>query len=357
MRKLISLFIIILSTNCYGFINYLKDKDMRIPKIDFNPKTYVCHKIQNKIIIDGKCTDDVWKKAEFTDYFVDIEGNLKPKPKYKTRVKMLWDDDYFYIYAEMEEPNLTAKLKRRDSVIYHDNDFEIFVDPEGDTHKYYELEINAFNTLWDLMLTKPYRDGGQAIDGWDVRRIKKAVNLRGTLNNPNDKDSGWSVEFAIPWNIRKDSFTFQKKPESGDIWKVNFSRVEWDYRVKNGKYIKMEKHPEHNWVWSPQGLIAMHFPEMWGRVVFTDNEKLIKPNLTEDEKIEFALRELYYLEKNFYDKNKKYTADLSQFNIQNIGLKKFNPKIKCLEDYYEISVKDSKGKIIMIENNGKIRRK
>lgn len=31
-----------------------------------------------------------------------------------------------------------------------DNDFEVFLDPDGDNHNYYEIEINAHNTVWDL---------------------------------------------------------------------------------------------------------------------------------------------------------------------------------------------------------------
>ncbi|CEN48597.1 hypothetical protein CCAN2_1920045 [Capnocytophaga canimorsus] len=50
-----------------------------------------------------------------------------------------------------------ATLKERDTVIFHNNDFEIFLDPDNDSHNYYEFEINALNTVWDLFLTKPYR--------------------------------------------------------------------------------------------------------------------------------------------------------------------------------------------------------
>ena len=57
----------------------------------------------------------------------------------------------------MTEPDLWATLKKRDSVIFYDNDFELFIDPDGDTHCYYELEINSHGTEWDLFLDKPYR--------------------------------------------------------------------------------------------------------------------------------------------------------------------------------------------------------
>ncbi len=45
-------------------------------------------------------------------------------------------------------------------VIFHDNDFEIFVDADGSTHYYKETEVNAGAADWDLCLNKPYNDGG-----------------------------------------------------------------------------------------------------------------------------------------------------------------------------------------------------
>lgn len=70
---------------------------------------------------------------------MDIEGDRKPRPRFRTRVKMLWDDNYFYMGAEMEEPHVWATLTERDSIIYRDNDFEVFIDPDGDNHNYYEI--------------------------------------------------------------------------------------------------------------------------------------------------------------------------------------------------------------------------
>ena len=78
---------------------------------------------------------------------------------------MVWDEDYVYIGAQLEEPQLWATLTEKNSVIFHDDDFEIFIDPNGDNHNYYEFEVNTLNTIWELRLLRPYRDGGPAISG------------------------------------------------------------------------------------------------------------------------------------------------------------------------------------------------
>ncbi|MDX2043667.1 MAG: carbohydrate-binding family 9-like protein [Acidobacteriota bacterium] len=175
---------------------------------------------------------------------------------------------YFYFAADLEEPHVWATLTKRDSVIFHDNDFEVFLDPEGDTLNYYEIEINALNTVWDLQLDKPYRFKGKANDGWNATGLKTAVSVAGTLNNPKDKDRGWSVELALPWKDLTGSPRPIGAPKIGDRWRVNFSRVEWQHEIADGKYRKVAGRKEDNWVWSPQGEINMHIPEKWGFVEF-----------------------------------------------------------------------------------------
>src|SRR5881275_2369744 len=153
------------------------DADMLAPFP--HPKGYVCYRAPSPVTIDGTLTDAAWDAAPWTDAFVDIEGDKKPKPRFRTRVKMLWDDEALYIAAELEEPHVWATLKEHDSVIFYDNDIEVFLDPDGDNHLYGELELNALNTTWDLLLTKPYKDLGHAIHAWEIIGLKTAVHVNG----------------------------------------------------------------------------------------------------------------------------------------------------------------------------------
>ncbi len=54
------------------------------------PRGYVCYRATGPITIDGKLDDEAWKAAPWTDDFVDIEGNRQLRPRFRTRVKMLW---------------------------------------------------------------------------------------------------------------------------------------------------------------------------------------------------------------------------------------------------------------------------
>ena len=154
-----------------------------VPGLPWEPELYLCVRVPEPPEIDGKLDDAAWKDAAWTADFVDIEGALKLGPRHRTRAKMVWDATHLYVGAELDDPHVLATLEKRDAVLYHDNDFEFFVDPDGDTHRYFELEINAFGTEWDLLLEKPYRDGGPARTEWTMRGLKTAVHVDGTIND------------------------------------------------------------------------------------------------------------------------------------------------------------------------------
>jgi hypothetical protein len=231
-------------------------------------QSYDAVKVRKPLKIDGKLDDSDWMRAPWTQDFRDIEGEKRPRPRYRTRAKMMWDEEYFYVAAELEEPDLWATYDRHDMVIFHEHDFEVFLDPDGDGLHYFEFEMNALNTGWDLYLAKPYKDGGKADDGWKIPGLKTAVHLKGTLNDPRDRDQGWTLEIAMPWTAFDRGPRAGSPPTHGELWRVNFSRVEWMLEVVDGKYKKKQGLREDNWVWSVQGLINMHVPEKWGQVRF-----------------------------------------------------------------------------------------
>lgn len=286
-------------------------------------KEYVCFRAPEGMVVDGELSKAAWRAAPWTDEFVDIEGDVRPRPRHRTRAKMLWDDEYFYVAAEMDEPHLWGTLTEHDSIVYYDNDFEVFLNPTANNHCYYELEINALGTVFDLWLPKPYRDGGPADHDWNVVGLKKAIRLAGTLNDPRDVDKGWAVELAFPWRAfdrhvrRSGAFVAGGPPGVGEQWRVNFSRVQWDLEVVDGAYQKVAGRPEHNWVWSPQGIVDMHRPEMWGVVQFSgataESEAATTESVADDgtREARAALHAVYYAQARHMAERGAWARELS----------------------------------------------
>jgi hypothetical protein len=238
-------------------------------------RTYHCHRLPS--------TDD-WEAIPWSEDFVDITGQESLKPRFRTRVKIAWDNHFLHFRAEMEEPHVWGTITQQNEVMFHDNDFEIFLDPDNDGLNYYEFEMNALGTIWELSLPKPYSNGGVPILGCNIEGLQRKVIVHGNLNDPSDEDTGWEARISIPW---KGLTRYHKEkacpPHPGDRWRLNFSRVQWQHEIIDGAYVRVpphgtdlssslnpeeQLHPEDNWVWSPQGVINMHRPDRWGDLIF-----------------------------------------------------------------------------------------
>lgn len=313
------------------------------------PRNYVCYRTTEKIKIDGKLNERSWNKAAETESFVDISGEGFPKPIYDTKARMMWDNDYLYVAAVMEEPNIVGHFTQRDTIIYHENDFEVFIDPTGDGQNYFEIENNARGVVFDLMLDRAYRSGGNFYVQWDCPGLKLAVSHDGTLNKEKDKDRSWTVEMAIPHKAITRNFT--NPLVAGNIWRLNFSRVEW---LKKGG-------PEENWVWTPTGEINMHAPNQWGFLQFSDKnvggetEEFRCPYNMEAYKLLWAM---FYAQLDNREKQGAFTSSTALLGVTDSDLatlpKGSNVNIEATSTLFSISVRvGGTGKTYVVDQNGK----
>jgi len=326
------------------------------------PKIYQSIKTAEKIKIDGFANEAAWQEAAWTDDFVDIEGDKKPIPEFRTRTKMLWDENALYIFAELQEPHVWAHLNNRDEIIFYDNDFEVFIDPDGDNHNYFELEVNALSTAFDLFMNRPYNTGGKPLIGWDISGLECAVHIDGTINDASNPDQKWTVEMAIPWKSLIIFSPSKRPPGEGDVWRINFSRVQWQTEVIDGKYKKIinpdtgKPFPEDNWVWSPQGKINMHIPEKWGYLVFTEQPSEREITLMEVDPFfneKQVLLNLYQKQKEFKSQNKRFAESLFELDKQGRSTAQ-NIFIEATSKQLLISTKTENGNTVYIDHQKRI---
>uniref|UniRef100_A0AAV1TUW9 Carbohydrate-binding domain-containing protein n=1 Tax=Peronospora matthiolae TaxID=2874970 RepID=A0AAV1TUW9_9STRA len=291
--------------------------------------------------LDGDVDKDEWRHVPWSEAFVDIEGReRKPVEHPLTRFKMMYDDEMLYIAAELLEPKVWGTITEKNSTLYHENDFEVFFNPDGSRHHYYEVEVNCLNTVWELLLHRPYKDGHSIENPFNLKSLRSAVHVDGVANSPETDCSRWCVEMS--WSLAEleqfDKLRFHgevlpKAPSiatvgdlrpaattnctvAGNVWRVNFSRVQYELETavdpdtQQVQYQKVRDKREDNIVWAPTGVIDIHRPERWGYVLFSSEEELadgelelagaMATYLEEQIAIERVLDAIYYKQRAFH---------------------------------------------------------
>jgi hypothetical protein len=261
--------------------------------------SYIACRTSTPIVVDGDLTKPVWSHAARSSRFVDMASGTPGF--YDTRMACVWNDTHLYVAFWIEEPFVEAHLTERDSIIFRENDIELFIDG-GDC--YYELEINAIGTIYEVMFIwrDAYLRGGRfdvdefdligqqaygfagdfdrrpesfwdgthprgarwAFRNWDMPGLEVAVLVQGTMNDHSDVDQGWTVEVAIPWTSMewlRDGRPLP--PRDGDIWPMFFGRFQ---RLTNAGH---EVTPHPAWVLTPHGEYDTHQPERFSRIQFS----------------------------------------------------------------------------------------
>jgi hypothetical protein len=251
---------------------------------------YVCYRTRG---------GPAWDKAPRSPRFVDMvtgEPGL-----FDTRAAAMWDDECLYVSFWIEEPFIEARQKERDSLVFLENDVEVFIDG-GDC--YYEFEINALGTVYEVFFI--WRDAYGRFDpkefdvvgrnalsfagdydrsgatfwrgthprgvrwaflDWDLPGLRTSVEIDGYLNDRSKISRGWRAEAAFPWAGMKPLANGRAlPPKDGDEWRIFFGRFE--KLMANGR--EVQPHPA--WCWGAHGVYDTHLPERWTRVVFSESE-------------------------------------------------------------------------------------
>ncbi|HMG00256.1 MAG TPA: DUF5916 domain-containing protein, partial [Gemmatimonadaceae bacterium] len=153
-------------------------------------------------VLDGKTDDPAWRDAQVIDQFLEYEPKKGAETRFKTEVRVTYDDKSLYILARMYDPapdSIVSLLSRRDVRTqseqlkimidsYHDRrtGYEFCVNPAGVKRDFYVYDDNNEDPTWDAV--------------WDVATRIDSL--------------GWVAEFRIPFsqirfnNIEDHTFGF-----------------------------------------------------------------------------------------------------------------------------------------------------
>jgi len=204
------------------------------------------------IEIDGKLADKAWEDARAIELIFPFEQQTGRKQK--TRVRLLWDDKALYAGYDCDDEDITAQHVSRDAPTYQDDAVELFLNPmPSQLPVYLGMEMNARAVMYDYLMVS----GTGLFKQFDLNDCRLATFLRGTLNARGDKDEGWSLELAIPW----ENFDgLARRPKPGAEWRAQINR--WD-NVNPERVLSMWSHPLSR-------SASPHVPKRFGILVFTE---------------------------------------------------------------------------------------
>ena len=161
---------------------------------------------KERMIIDGKLTEGVWRTAPVVSSFIQYQPSNGILSDYRTEVRIAYDDGALYVGAYLYDSSpdsITAMLCRRDADVSTDM-FAVLLDTYHDKRTGFYFALSPSGTMFDGTI----QNDGNTDGSWDgVWEGKAQID-----------ENGWTAEFRIPFS--------QLRFQAGDslVWGINFIR-------------------------------------------------------------------------------------------------------------------------------------
>lgn len=189
---------------------------------------FECRRASGEIHVDGLADEAAWAAAQAIDNFsLPWLGKAARPARTATTARLLWDQDFLYFFAAMDDADLYADVEEHDGLIWENDVFELFLKPDCEKPGYYEFQVNAAGAVLDMFLPRRGSGGYRRFKNDGEFHVDAKVVLRGTLNHWQDHDDGWSVEGRIAWN---DFSRTGGRPAEDETWRLALCR--YDYSVE-----------------------------------------------------------------------------------------------------------------------------
>lgn len=188
---------------------------------------YPCHWTATAPTIDGLSNDDCWKEAPVVSNFGVPWLKDAPAPSLEkvTQAKLVWDREFLYGWAQLEDRDLQGTLTEHDAQTWLDDCFELFLKPSEQHTGYYEFHVTPANTKLDLYIPERTKGAYKLYRDAHTFDFTSAVSCEGTIDVRSDRDVRWQVEFKIAW---KDFWRTGGAPAPDEVWRYSLCRYDYD---------------------------------------------------------------------------------------------------------------------------------
>ena len=229
-----------------------------------------CHWTHTPPVIDGLADDPGWNSAPLITNFRTpwLPTADASTPTINTQAKLLWDNEYLYVWAKLEDKDFQAYITERDAQTWLDDCFEVFLKPTEQHPGYYEFHVTPANTQMDLYIPERHRRAYAIYKSEHDFEFQSAVYLDGSIEPRTDVDTAWQVEFKIAW---KDFWRTGGRPVQDEIWSYSLCRYDYDQSLNKPNLTTI----------SPLSEPSFHRHEEFAKLRFLGPEYSELENLTE----------------------------------------------------------------------------
>lgn len=152
-------------------------------------KAYRIQSADDRIALDGKLNEDVWKKIVAHDQFYQTQPIDKVAAHVRTEVKVAYDDQYLYVAIKAFDPEMTlirAPFARRDKLSNDQDYVGLYIDSSSAHNSAQFFYVNARGAVMDGVFSNT--SGEDVAPDYDFDAVTEL------------QDDGWSAEFRIPFN-------------------------------------------------------------------------------------------------------------------------------------------------------------
>lgn len=181
---------------------------------------YRCPRV-SPFTIDGRLDKRVWRTVPTVNL---VPSTGESQRLQTTTVAACWSETHLYVGFHCVDSAIRSHYVERDEPLYDEDVVEVFVTPDGDLHRYYELEFSPLATIFDAVVANRDLSGHtfEADTAWDCEGLACAVQLARESDGDGRRDLWWSAEIAIPFAGLRVS-----APNVGDQWRANFYRIDY----------------------------------------------------------------------------------------------------------------------------------
>jgi len=189
---------------CLWIIGLIHTVPLRVLSQGEAGRTLRIVKANEPITIDGLENERSWSKTGQADQFINKWPLDTGLAKLQTKVRLLYDDKFLYVFAimEVQDNNLVIQSLKRDINPYYSEGFSIVLDPSGQKASGFTFGVNASGAQFDGIAQ--YNSVSFEMDSKWYSATRRSEKY-------------WTAELAIP-------FRTLRFPADKSAWGINFIR-------------------------------------------------------------------------------------------------------------------------------------